>query len=244
MISSMDAFDEAGKLFVILQDDVERLKSRLAEEDCQLNRRSFVRAIFSLIEGMTYSLKRMAYEKTLTGTSQLSSADISMLKEETYDLGRKGNPVTIPKPLPLKKNVRFTFSIFSQVYQINFIPKFDGPGWNSLLRAYAVRNRLMHPKGPSDLEVSASELNAAFRAYAWFVWNVIATLCEAVEALLSEEARLERELRALYQASEPVESQRILTPRGFASGKERNAVKARLDEIRKRLLEAERDWSR
>ena len=83
--------------FVIaLSEDVETAGEALEQEDSPYARRTFIRAVFSTIEGTTNLLKADALMASAMPRAQglFSPAELAMLREETYGMNEKGEATT------------------------------------------------------------------------------------------------------------------------------------------------------
>jgi hypothetical protein len=81
-----------------LNKDVDRCSppsfdKNLSEEERQFWRRSLVRALFSFIEGVTYTIKQVAYDDGQTNNYSFTQAEMAMISEESYDINDKGEPI-------------------------------------------------------------------------------------------------------------------------------------------------------
>lgn len=163
-----DAFHE---LFVALIADVERYAHDTDKENAHF-RRAYVRSVFALIEGTTFRMKQLALDYNV---DRLSSAEITLLQEESYSLGDTGQLRVRQAHLQCLPNVRFAFRSLAKARGIDFRPNVSGKGWEALRESVRVRDRLMHPKDPKDLLVSDEERDLVSKAFRWFVANT--TLC-------------------------------------------------------------------
>jgi hypothetical protein len=150
-------------------------------------RRSFVRSVFALVEGMTYASKQAILDEY---GPKLSPAEIALITEESFDLDDGGTSKTRPLFLPLAKNVRFMFDLLIRFWEIPLEIKVGGPGWQGFLAAIQVRNRLTHPKRSSDLTVSDADLKNVHIAYRWFGANHMLALSYKVNNQLKEKEEL------------------------------------------------------
>jgi len=173
-----DSTREFRNLFASLIADVEDL-SRLAHGSSQASR-SYVRAVFALIEGITYAMKQLAASSS---SASFDTAESALLNEESYALDPSGKPRTRNAYLQLLPNIRFAFAAMAKCDEADFVVDVSGVGWQSLQRAMQVRHRLMHPKAASDLELEQSELNDVGVAFRWFVANVALCLRAKILAL-------------------------------------------------------------
>jgi hypothetical protein len=139
--------------------------SRAKEEGTDYARRQYVRSVFAMIEGTIYVMKLLAKRPDI---ERFSAAELSLLSEESYDLNDMGKPIIRPHYLKLEKNIKFSFSMYAKSCDVSYILPVQEPGWNALKQSIKVRNRLMHPKNPGDLDVTNDELNNVEIADEWF----------------------------------------------------------------------------
>ncbi len=152
-----------------LNFDVVECLIALMQNNNQVHRRSFVRAVFAAIEGFVSVMKADVIEKSYAGRFTLTRAERAVLLEETYDVTDSGQARLRPFFVPTSKNVRFVFSVFARVHGVSAGPDYSGEGWRSLRKALEVRNRITHPKASPDLFVSNSDIKLTEQAYEWFL---------------------------------------------------------------------------
>ena len=155
-----DAYNEAILLYDALLDDVGVFCRELATDPSQRCRRSYVRAVFAMIEGVTFCIKQMALDEN-GSPKALSPAEQAMILEEGYGLDESGNVIVKNATLPTLANLRFAFGVFAKRNGSNYKLDVSGEGWQSLRRSLAVRHRLMHPKSSKDITVSKEEIEDA-----------------------------------------------------------------------------------
>ncbi len=126
--------------------------------------RQYVRAVFAMIEGTIYVMKQLARNSI----EKLSAAELALIAEELYDLNDKGEPIIRPNYLKLEKNIKFAFSIYAKSVGLTYTLPVHESGWNSLKQSIKLRNRLMHPKKFSDLDVTDDEFNSVVATHEWF----------------------------------------------------------------------------
>ena len=105
------------------------------DQDSQFWRRTFIRSVFALIEGFTYSLKQVALEAAKRFDIELSKSEIALLLEESYEVNDKGLAETKKDYIQLPKNIKFAFNIYSRAYELNYKLKIDDSGWESFKEA-------------------------------------------------------------------------------------------------------------
>ena len=143
------------------QIKVEKLGDAYAE-------RAFVRAVFAMIEGTVFQLKQVILQHTKINGITLTSGQISLLLEESYEIKTTGAINTRSKFLRLHDNLKFTLKLYSEVVDTNF--KYDpkDEGWKTLKRAIEIRNRITHPKSITDLHISYDDSEIIDQCGQWF----------------------------------------------------------------------------
>jgi len=205
-ISQPDDLKSLEEMFELLAADAEYLRERVAQSDSAEARRSFVRSVFALIEGIVFAIKRCALAGNSVQVARLSAAERALLQEEFYDLTDDGDAKTRPAFLHLAKNLRFAFKLFARCYEADHDLSPDEVGWAAFRRSARVRNRLMHPKNASDLEVTDAELADATRVMNWFAAHVILLFVATV-----------RGLTRIVESLAPGSSKRVLTEEALES---------------------------
>ncbi len=156
----------------------------------QVERRNLIRSVFAFFEAMCFGLKQLALDTR--GGDRLTPAERAVCLEEAYDLGDNGEVETRPARLRFLSNIRFALKIGPRAAGIQYSPDLSGAEWTSLREALKVRDRLMHPKHVSALNVSDSEVRAAFAAFIWMNREIIRILLAMVEAGDVELAQLRK----------------------------------------------------
>jgi len=152
--------------------------------------RSFVRAVFAMIEGSVFNLKQIALALSKHGKGNFSQAELVMLDEVSYDLDDKGITKSQVKFIPLPKNMRFAFSSAARAFGVAYELKVDDAGWNMFKDALLIRNRITHPKSSDDLKVLDKEVQIVTDAAEWF----LKAQRELVEKLMARMQRLKEQL--------------------------------------------------
>ena len=158
------AMSELEATMSVLAGDVKKCMEEFHAEDNQFWRRTFVRSTFALIEGNTFRMKQYA----LTQSHLFTGAEVALLKEESYELNEKGIAYEQPKYVNISRNIRFAFQSFAHSFHSNYTLKVDDKGWDCFKKALKVRDRLTHPKGLNDLNITDQEINDAMVALSWY----------------------------------------------------------------------------
>jgi hypothetical protein len=154
------------RVFAVLSDDVDRcfklldgvsLGSEEAGEQ-QYNEfevRSYVRAAFACIEGMTFCMIEWAAAERVDG----------MRADQLHSVTEEGAP---ERREDLESNVK---SMFAQLDQVKRIEPQIGTGrawWTSFRKAIQLRRRMTRPRLPADLALTREELLTIVDADAGF----------------------------------------------------------------------------
>jgi hypothetical protein len=110
--------------------------------------------------------------------------------EEVYDLDSSGQVEKRRAKLRTISNIRFAFSLLAKANQANFTLDVSQKGWQLLQHTLKVRDRLMHPKVPGDLDVFDDEIRDALRAFIWFEEQIRSILLASVNVLQKQAAGL------------------------------------------------------
>ena len=167
-----DSTKEFDDLFKALIGDVERLNDVLGKSDHPLTRGAYVRAVFALLEGMTYAMKQVALDYRWHLRNPFSDTEVAILQEKNYSLNDTGQVSVRTANLPFLPNLRFAFYAFCKSHNASYSLPVTGKGWHALQHALRVRHRLMHPKSADDLLVKNAEMEDVDTAFRWFVSNV------------------------------------------------------------------------
>lgn len=158
-------------------------------------RRNAIQTLFSYIDGMLHRLRLVAYYTHRLGKQTFSRSEVAMMLEENYEV-RDGHAQSYPSHIHLLKDqIVFSFRVYAQAYNIEAQVDLEDSGWELLLKAHHVRNRVTHPKNTEDLKVSAEEINYAQKGREWFdsqlgyLFDRVYAEQEGTSAALKEAAR-------------------------------------------------------
>jgi hypothetical protein len=151
----------------VLGQDCTNQYQSIQSNDSQMYRRAYVRSVFAFIEGLLYRMKRTAAHLGWP-LGNLTIAEMMLLDERAFDIDEKGEVVDRPLFIKFLNNVKFSFKIYSKSVGSSFELSLGGNGWQKLREAVKVRDRLMHPKVITDLDVTDAEVEATKTAFEWF----------------------------------------------------------------------------
>jgi hypothetical protein len=163
-----------------LSGDVGAASEQLrASPDSQVTRRSYIRSLFSMIEGITNYLKTLALRAGESNRNLFTPAETALLREESYAIDNKGEAYVQPRFIKIEDNLVFALRMYLRDKPVPLEIERDGVGWNAFREAIVIRNRITHPRSLDDLSVKDSEVGKIRQAEHWFHFTVISNLLEA-----------------------------------------------------------------
>ncbi|MBL7186402.1 MAG: hypothetical protein ISS70_08755 [Phycisphaerae bacterium] len=155
-----------------LMSDVEiakELDSELYSED--FIKRTYTRAFFALVEGVVSQLKKIA----LAANEQVKifqDFEVALLNERSGFLASNGVAKESKAMLEFMPNIVFSLNYSAKALGLNYTVKKEG-GYQSMLDAIKIRDRITHPKGKSCVVIGNDEMNTLADANAWFRHEVV-----------------------------------------------------------------------
>jgi hypothetical protein len=189
-----ECFRDMHKIVTELSEELDKVLKRGDKSDTfapqiysQVERRLIMRSIFSYIEAVVFSMKRTALERH---PEALTDGEKMLAAEAAFELSEAGQVVKRAAKVSLGSNIKFAFAIFSKAYKTWSPLNLVNPGWQSLLRSIKARDRITHPKSPSDLQISDAELDDAHTGLNWFGASLSITLIEGLAVIEAEIKRI------------------------------------------------------
>lgn len=214
---------QLDEVYLLLREEFDLLAKAQLEPDStvlyadpaqlsQIERRAMIRSAFALIEALVFAMKTIAVRRP--GPRALSLGETALAREEDYELSDKGEVLERQSRLPFLKNLRFAFHLLQKTSGGERHLDLATDGWQALQRATRVRDRLMHPKWPPDLEVTDQEVHDTLRAVVWLqdqtesaFLSAASALAAQTQCLESETKRLTRETRHLQEETRRIRIQ-------------------------------------
>lgn len=142
-------------IFRILSGDHIDAQDRLPGSDTGSNRRSLVRVLFALVEGMISVMGQTSLAFHYLGAVKLTNREVEILEDRRR-----------PK---LTKRVRCALECYARVFRVPSRLDVDSDGWRAFRGAVKVRNRITHPRRPADCNISDDDLREVRTAADWFI---------------------------------------------------------------------------
>lgn len=171
-----------SELIETLGDDIDRCHCELIEAfdagttlpdgqvraDYEYHARQLIRAIFAFIEAVTFSAKIKAIEHCEARGIEVSPSERYLAGEIEHSITNNGEISERSAHIRLTDNIRFAFRLL--VKSIENAQPFDASveWWSCLKTSIKVRDRIMHPKMPEDIDLSGDEIVTALKAYEGF----------------------------------------------------------------------------
>jgi hypothetical protein len=181
----MDSSDDrsTGEVIEVLGDDIDRCfeavmkcikEGKKLDDGCtellpdyDFHARQFIRSVFAFLEGAAFVVRVWAAAH-LDRLNRIEQDELLTALEMRSDLDGTGQVVTTKAKIPMSRMLKFTFALLDRLHEGP--PKLDTSQewWSCLQSSMRVRDRIMHPKLPSDLDVSVEEVVSASKAEVGF----------------------------------------------------------------------------
>ena len=130
-------------------------------------RRSYVRALFTMIEGTVHSIKELEFAE-LNSREKPHIPTLVALKENVFKIDRRGKIQEGVKFVPMANNLRFAGNIFNKTFEKQLNLGVGATEWENFKTSIKIRNRITHPKEVNDITISDDELLIIKKVNEWF----------------------------------------------------------------------------
>ena len=153
-----------------MRGDVENLLSVYRDDwSSQTLRRTFIRASWSMIEGVVFCVKRLTLRACELGSVDLPSDEHLFLSELQFIVDPAGEAKMETRRVDTLSNFKRSLKIAALRFDLLWKPVFSGTGWRDLAESLEIRHRLTHPKSTAECEVSDDELTLHLAGFEWFI---------------------------------------------------------------------------
>src|SRR4051812_21569260 len=112
-LAMSDIISDWQRTFDILSADVLQAAAQVDNRSDGWAKRSYVRAVFAVIEGTTFGMKRLALNIWDQDQRNLDADELELLHEKRLDAQAKGR-----KHFPaFGENIKLTFQVFAKAYR-------------------------------------------------------------------------------------------------------------------------------
>jgi len=159
----IDVRRDAEKVFHAMVADLGFASSHLRKDyNNQFWRRTAIRALASTVDGIIFTLKKLAISSSEMLGANLDSECTDFLREQQS--ASTGKRVRLP---PFRDNFKRTFKVFAEVHGTTNPTDFSQPGFDDVCAMFELRHRVMHPKSFGTFSVQDNETERAGRALNW-----------------------------------------------------------------------------
>lgn len=134
----------------------------LKDKGNQFWRRTLIRCILVVIEAVIWNMKNMIPRLAGISGVPLSVFELEVVNERSV----KPDGQTKTKYIRFPENLKNTFKIFAKVHGATYSMN-DAHDFDALCDTNELRNRLMHPKIPTDPPVTDDDIRKSQRGLAW-----------------------------------------------------------------------------
>lgn len=184
----------------------------------QTKRRMFVRSVFAYIEGVSFTMKGIAF---LITPEVFDLGERLLIEETQYRLKDNGKVKKEKARLRTEDSVRFAFASLHKAVRKDWDLKTERVGWELLDEMVDRRNQLTHPRKASQLHIDDPELEKVAQVFRWFgdentkimYWAAGVSILQAVLWLgktlheQAEHAKAEAEIERLKAELEALKSE-------------------------------------
>jgi len=157
----------SGLTYLPLHSDVTYAIKQWQKDPSQFWSRTSIRCLCAAVEATLFSFRRMAEGMMILSGIQFDPKETEILTE-TRIVEINGVQTTKPKFLPFADSIKESFRLFAKAAGTTVTVDYGDQSFLDLRKTFEIRNRLMHPKQPFDVQVSAEDINTAERGIIWF----------------------------------------------------------------------------
>lgn len=161
---------ELGWLWATFHNEQVRLLALIDKTKSNESNRTYVRAFFSMVEGITYRTRQILLCRLKDKKIELTPEQIIALSEITVDLKDNGNINTRSKFYDFRSMNLFTYRTYSGLYNKHKIYKsfVSDHRFNDFIKSIKMRNRITHPKTVEDVYINGQDIQTVMSAGDWF----------------------------------------------------------------------------
>jgi hypothetical protein len=188
------AVEELKHVYAVLGADLDLALELGRRDPGPFALRTLFRTYFAFVEGLAFQLRQVTLA-SLENTDFLTHAELAILKEERFQLDRKGIPEPKENFQSFLPNLLFSIRCYVKNHGASYEPNIGVAGWEAMRKAVEVRDRLTHPRSTTGLEVSEHDERYLIMAAAW--WKQ--TLLEMFQACGEADQKFSEQLQRTGQ---------------------------------------------
>jgi hypothetical protein len=162
-----DAVNELKRVFRVLVSDLDDALKLVRDSPTPFAHRTLFRTYFAYVEGFTFQLRQVTLA-TLQDTPLLTEGELALLREQRYQLDRRGEPEAKQSRQSVLPNLLFSIRCYAKNHGATYQPDISHHEWESMKKAVAVRDRLTHPKSAEGLDVTEADVQIFEEGASWW----------------------------------------------------------------------------
>ncbi|EHH2479586.1 hypothetical protein C9I98_17935 [Photobacterium sanctipauli] len=162
------------ELAVILDEDISAVAKAMEESKPRSSAldRSYVRTVFSALEGVLFALRQEIIQADNFGT-EFMPKERAFILEKKYN--QRTNTVTKHTFRPsIRESICTNTGYYARSKGLKDFRFPETSGWDDMKKAITIRNRITHPKSIEQITITNEELEVILRAKKWFTTEVMA----------------------------------------------------------------------
>lgn len=134
------------------------------DADYEFHARQLVRAFFAYIEALTFSVKASSAWRCMEEEIDITPQERYFATDMEYEINDRGDVVETTAKISLARNIRFALALNRKAHKVSepFDPSVEW--WSCMKEAIRIRDRLTHPRWPTDLDISGEEIVKVLKA--------------------------------------------------------------------------------
>jgi len=135
-------------------------ESRAIGSNDPLLRRTYVRAVFALVEGLNFARLHLSTEPGYLPAAAVERAAIAVkIEKKALKANYEGS---------IPSSTRTSVAAFAAAHGVSNPLSPLAEGWHTFVDAVVVRNRITHPSSGADCRVSNADFELVQRAHHWY----------------------------------------------------------------------------
>jgi hypothetical protein len=156
---SVDVF----RLIDVLMEDMRKATDEFKKDrDSQYHRRTAIRSLSALVEGLIYSLNQLSHS-----TADAYGVLVTPEDEIFFRKGKRADGKGKEWFLPFVDNLKHTVNLYAKYSNATSTVSFSDDGFDALRETFAVRDRITHPKTHENMSISTDEARRSGDAIQW-----------------------------------------------------------------------------
>ena len=165
--------DQWNAVCDVISSDAKENWDRIQTEDSMLNRRNYVRSVFTLYEASLANLRERVGSMLISKFESSGEWEVHRfipLLDELPQVSRNGKIKKEPNKASFLALVAYVLKTYAELisYDVEIL---GDNGWELFCKSVNIRNRITHPKRKNEFEITDDDLKIVEGSRLW--WNGI-----------------------------------------------------------------------